>query len=289
MAALVLFMVGGALALAGMVALKTQAQQRMRFADALAAELTGSETVRGTLSRLGGQPTELTRGGITLQDLCFAGPRPQKGYVQYTPDIQRRLAWLESGAHSRNTGLAAPVASAVALTAVLAALGLAAVKVPYGQPFSTTSRPAGVPLAETASSSSGPAAAGNGQPALRLTIRGRPGMTTATVNGSPGAQLATPSGQAPRHHPSRDLAWTRNGTAGTGRSPAARYAQAVVAEQPTAYWQFNDPPGTARLRRFLGTGQHAARGADDAHQPGARPPAPPRSQQRTAERLQRHR
>jgi Zn-dependent protease with chaperone function len=45
--ALALFVVGGALALVAVVTVKTQAQQRMRFADAVAAELTGYETVHG--------------------------------------------------------------------------------------------------------------------------------------------------------------------------------------------------------------------------------------------------
>lgn len=216
-AALALFVAGGVLALAAMATLKTQAQQRMRFADAVAAKLTGSGALRGILGRLSGQPTELTRGGITLQDLCFAGPRPQKGYVQYTPDIQRRLAWLESGARSRSTGLAALVASALALTAILAALGLAAVKVPYGQPFSTTSRPAATPLAATSSSSGAPAAgpdqpapnplAGSG-PAITGNApapSGTPSRTSPTsssppaVTGSP--RLSSPPSSVSRHHP----------------------------------------------------------------------------------------
>jgi Zn-dependent protease with chaperone function len=186
--ALALFVAGGALALVAVVTLKTQARQRMRFADAVTAEVTGSETVRGILNRLSGEPTELARGGVTLQDLCFAGPRPRQGHVQYMPDIQRRLAWLESGAQSRSTGLAGPVASAVALAAVLSALGLAAVKVPYGQPFSTASKSADVPLAGAGNSSNSPAPS-QGQPALSP----QTGSGPSTAGSAP-APSGTPSG-----------------------------------------------------------------------------------------------
>lgn len=266
-AALALFVVGGALALVAMVTMKAQAQQRMRFADAVAAELAGSETVHGILSRLSDQPTELARGGITLQDLCFAGPRPQKGYVQYTPDIQRRLAWLESGAQSRNTGLAAPVASAVALTAVLGALGLAAAKIPYGQPFSTTSRPAGVPIAETGSSSSGPATTGNAP--ARSGTPSRTGSTSPppTVTGSPGLSSPPPSVSP---SPSQPVTSPGPGTgpAGPVSSRAVRYAQAVLADQPTAYWQFNHAPGTAGYADSSGQGNTLPAGATTLTSPG---------------------
>jgi Zn-dependent protease with chaperone function len=261
-AALALFVVGGALALAAAVTVKTQAQQRMRFADAIAAELTGSETVHETLGRLSGQPTELTRGGVTLQDLCFAGPRPHKGYVQYTPDIQRRLAWLGSGAQSRSTGLAAPVASAVALIAALGALGLAAVNIPYGQPFSTTSRPAGVPLAETGSSSSDPATTGTiGTPS------GAGSTSPPTVTGSPGLSSPPPSVSP---SPSQPLTSPKpkTGPPGPGSSPAARYAWAVIADQPTAYWQFNDAPGTARYADSSGQGNTLPAGPTTLTSPG---------------------
>lgn len=72
-----------------------------------------------------------------MQDLCFTGPRPQQGHVEHTPSIQLRIAWLNSGAESRSTGLLAPMAFRHGLTAVPGVLGLVAAKVPDGRPFGT--------------------------------------------------------------------------------------------------------------------------------------------------------
>ncbi len=282
-AALALFVVGGALALVAIVTLKAQAWQRMRFADALAADLTSSAAVRAILSTLGDQPTELARGGIALQDLCFAGPRPQQGYVEYTPGIQLRVTWLESGAESRSTGLLAPVASAVALTAVLGALGLVTAKVPYGRPFGNLGSGASVPVADTGGNASGPPTAlaqppaptptsapapqtGSGlattgsAPAPSVTSSGSglaPSTTASssgltqpppTVTGSPG--LGPPS---PSPSPSPSVSPQPASSPGPV-SLAASYSQAVIADQPVAYWQFNDPAGAGEYADSSGQG-----------------------------------
>jgi Zn-dependent protease with chaperone function len=262
-AALALFVVGGAQALVAVVTLKVLAWQRMRFADALAAELTGSEPVRAALSRLSGQPTELARGGSTLQDLCFAGPRHQQGYVEYTPSIQLRVTWLESGTERRRTGLLVPVASAVALTAVLGALGLAAAKVPYGRPFGTPVSGPTEPVAAVGNAggseasqvqqqipSTQPAAGpGNttgapGQPSSPATSPSRtpsqsmPTVTAPSTGSSSGNRPSASASSSPS--PSQSP-----GSPASGNS-AARYAQAVLADQLVAYWQFTDPAGSAR-------------------------------------------
>jgi Zn-dependent protease with chaperone function len=159
-AALALFLLGGALALTGVLTLRALAWQRMRFADEVAASVAGSVPARAALSMLDDLPTELGQGGVTLQDLCFAGPRPMPGYVPYTPDLGRRIAWLESGADSRSTGLLAPLASAVALVAVLGGLALATAKVPYGVPFGHGGGGGSggtVPVADTGGTASGAA------------------------------------------------------------------------------------------------------------------------------------
>jgi Zn-dependent protease with chaperone function len=155
LAALALFVVTGVFTLVAAVALKALAGQRMRYADTVAAELAGSAATLATLRWLGGQPTGLSRGGVTLQDLCFAGPPPVRGYVEYTPRLERRAAWLESGESGRVSGLLAPVSAGLVLAAVLGMLGFVTAKVPYGRPFGPAySGATRVPLAVANGSSS---------------------------------------------------------------------------------------------------------------------------------------
>lgn len=195
-AALALFLFFGALALTGVLTLRALAWQRMRFADKVAALTVGSVPARAALRVLADMPTELHRGGVTLQELCFAGPRPLPGYVPYTPDLGRRAAWLESGADQRSTGMLAPLGSAVVLVALLGGLGLATAKVPFGVPFghgSGSGTDSTVPVAETGSTGSGPAldqppaqsgsALAGGAPALSGPPSGS-GLTSGSPTGS---------------------------------------------------------------------------------------------------------
>jgi Zn-dependent protease with chaperone function len=153
LAALALFVVTGVLALIAAVALKAQAGQRMRYADTVAAELAGHPETLAALQWLGGQPTGLSRGGVTVQDLCFAGPPPVRGHVEYTPRLERRAAWLESGETRRDGGLLAPVSAGLVLVAVLGVVGFGTAKVPYGRPFGPAfNGAAATPLAVTSSS-----------------------------------------------------------------------------------------------------------------------------------------
>jgi Zn-dependent protease with chaperone function len=271
--ALALFTVGGVLALVAVVTLKALARQRMRFADALAAELRGVEAVRAALLRLSDQPTELSRGGITLQDLCFAGPRPQRGDVKYTPDIQLRVAWLESGAGRRSTGLFGPVASAVTLTAALGGLGLAAANVPYGRPFgnpggNVSGPPVALAQPPTSNPQTGSGLATTGSaPAPSDTSSGS-GLASPppTVSGSPGPGLPPPSlSPSPSASPPQPVP-----SPGPG-NPAASYAQAVIADQPVAYWQFKDTAGSGGYADSSGHGNTLPAGATTLTHQGVRP------------------
>jgi Zn-dependent protease with chaperone function len=185
-AALALFVVGGGLALVGVLTLKALSRQRMRFADCVAVELTGASAVHAVLSALSEQPTELAHGGVVLQDLCFAGPRARKGYVEYTPGIQRRIAWLDTPGQS--AGLPAPLAAAIAVTAALALLSLVTAKVPYGRPFTTPSGATPVSLAASGGTGSGSSASPGGGGSSG----GPPG--TGPVIGSSGPAVGPPSG-----------------------------------------------------------------------------------------------
>jgi hypothetical protein len=192
-AALALFLLFGALALVGVLTLRALAWQRMRFADEVATTAVGSVPTGTALSALDNLPTELDCGSVTLQDLCFAGPRPMPGYVPYAPDLGRRIAWLESGEQSRGTGLLAPLASAVALVSVLGGLVLATAKVPYGVPFGNgggSSSRVSVPVADTGGNASAEAL---GPP---------PQQSGSAFAGSTPALSAPPSGSGPVSGPS---------------------------------------------------------------------------------------
>jgi hypothetical protein len=55
---------------------------------------------------------------------------------------------------------------------------------------------------------------------------------------------------------------------GPASSPAARYAQAIIADQPAGYWQFNDAPGTAGYADSSGHGDTLPAGPTTLTGPG---------------------
>jgi Zn-dependent protease with chaperone function len=219
-AALALFVAGGALALVAVLTLKALAWQRIRFADAIAAEVAGSEAMHAVLSRLNEQPTELARGGVALQDLCFAGPRPQQGYVEYAPGIPLRLAWLRSRAGSKSTGLLAPVTSAVALTAVLGLLGLVTAKVPYGRPFGTPGGAVTVPVTAVAAAEGN--ADGSPTPQAQTAPSVQPGSGLATLGSAPASRGTSPG-------------------SGLSSSPSVTGTSGVTSQAPPAEVSSPDP------------------------------------------------
>lgn len=191
LAALALFVMSGLLALVAVATLKAQAWQRMRFADAVAAELPGTpDAILAALGRLGGQPTELAQGGILLQDLCFAGMRPMPGYVKYGPDLELRMSWLAAGAASQRTGLLVPASSVVALAVVLGGLGLLTAKVPYGRPFGS---PAGQtpPLAAAAATGDVSASSSAGPQTQQVAPSGQPGTGITGAAATPTSAAAS--------------------------------------------------------------------------------------------------
>jgi Zn-dependent protease with chaperone function len=195
LAALALFVLAGLLALVAVATLKAHAWQRMRFADAVAAELSGSpDAMLAVLDRLGGQPTELARGGVLLQDLCFAGTRPLPGYVKYVPDLKLRMSWLAAGSASRRTGLLVPASSMVALAAVLGGLGLLTAKVPYGRPFGSPAGPT-VPLAAAAATGGAGADSSTGQQAQQVAPSAQPEVGATGAVGTPIPAAAPAPGQ----------------------------------------------------------------------------------------------
>lgn len=194
MTALALFVVSGLLALVAVATLKAHAWQQMRFADAVAAELSGSpDAMLAVLDRLGGQPTELARGGVLLQDLCFAGMRPLPGYVKYVPDLRLRMSWLAAGSASRR-GLLVPASSVVALAVVLGGLGLLTAKVPYGRPFGSSAGPT-VPLAAAAATGAAGADSSTGQQAQQVAPSAQPEVGATGAAGTPIPAAASAPGQ----------------------------------------------------------------------------------------------
>lgn len=205
-AALALFLIFGALALVGVLTLRALAWQRMRFADQVAAAVTDPAAAQAALSTLADLPTEISHGGVTLPDLCFAGPRPMPGYVPYTPGLGLRIAWLESGAERGNSGLPVPLVSAVALVVLLGGLALGTAKVPFGKPFGhgggsvpvAGTAPAG--LSGTTPTPSAQATATSSAPAQPPPITDSSGLT------------GSPSGQSSSPHPSLGTSPTRSST-----------------------------------------------------------------------------
>jgi len=195
LAALALFVMSGLLALVAVATLKAHAWQRMRFADAVAAELAGSpDAMLAALGRLGGQPTELARGGVLLQDLCFAGMRPLPGYVKYAPDLKLRMSWLAAGSASRRTGLLVPASSMVALAAVLGGLCLLTAKVPYGRPFGSPAGPT-VPLTAAAATGDAGTSGSTGQQAQQVAPSAEPEIGATGAAGTPIPAAASAPGQ----------------------------------------------------------------------------------------------
>ena len=88
-------------------------------------------------------------------------------------------------------------------------------------------------------------------------------VTTPATPASPPPSTTTP--QPPTASPS---ARPGTGSPGTGSSPATRYAQAVIAGQPTAYWQFSGAPGTAGYADSSGQGNTLPAGPTSLTSPG---------------------
>jgi Zn-dependent protease with chaperone function len=301
-AALALFVLGGILALVAEATLRALARQRLRFADAAAALWAGSaEPVLAALAGLDGEPTELAHGGVLLDDLCFAGPPAQPGYVQHIPGAGARAAWLRAAPAGNRAGLLVPVLSGAALVAVTGLLALVAVRVPYGQPFSTPAaatvgngRTLGAPIAGSTSSGPGPAASPSaGAPGSPLPsvppATGPPAASqspTATSASAPPSVSVSPSASPPTS-PSAPASATAPASlpppvpsstpspqpsspgSPAPASPAARYALAVRADQPTAYWQFAGPAGPGGYADSSGHGNTLPEGSTAPSAPSA--------------------
>jgi len=206
--------------------------------------VAGPATARAALSTLTELPTEISHGGVTLQDLCFAGPRPMPGYLPHTPDLKLRIAWLDSGAERGNSRLPVPLVLAVALVALLGGLALATAKVPFGMPFGHGGGPGGlVPVADA--SGAAPVQPQQSGSALVSTV------PTPTPDGTPSeVSGATPTASSPATASLSGLALPppvtgSSGLAGSPSGPADSPSPSPRASPPPSPTpgQNPSPPG----------------------------------------------
>jgi Zn-dependent protease with chaperone function len=247
-AALALFLVFGSVALVGVLTLRALAWQRMRFADQVATAVTGPAAVRAALGALADLPTEISPGGATLQDLCFAGPRPVPGYVPYTPDLEQRIARLESGAERRNSGLPVPLVSAVALVALLGGLALATAKVPFGTPFGHGG--GSVPVADAGGAA--PVQALQSGSALGSTVPPTLGGTPSGISGATPTSSSSAPGQPPPVTSSSGLTGQPSGQAGSPSGQADSPSGQAGSPSPSPGASSSPSPTPARSPALSG-------------------------------------